>query len=148
MEQRIGDPSPNYSEVEIVFTNTNIVQLRMFNKHPVRHVLVQHSHGNNGKQSPSNVVRGKCGLFEQCLSGESVEDGEPELGYVQDDVLIERVEDDLGNTAIRVASVDKEQSLEETELSDRVVTGASSLETLFSGDTDTNVSSLYVKLAG
>jgi hypothetical protein len=70
------------------------------------------------RDSPFLIVR---------LPREPVVEREPHLSHVEADVLVEGVRDELGDTAVREAAVDKKEALKEAELGDRVVRCTGSL---------------------
>lgn len=55
------------------------------------------------------------------------------------EVLVEEVAQELAHSVVGPAAVHQQQSLKETELSDRVVRGQHGLVTFFSADSHSNV---------
>lgn len=66
----------------------------------------------------------------------------PKLCHVQSDVLVERIEDDFGDTLITPGPMHEQQFSEETELTDGDIGTPRSLQTLDTTDTDSDVRSL------
>lgn len=90
-----------------------------------------------------NIVETNGPPLEQDLSRPAGVDGVPELHDVEADVLVEAVEDNFAQTAVVPRAVDKQQFQQEPELSDGVITGASSLQAFHAWDTHADMSLLY-----
>eukprot|EP00128_Syssomonas_multiformis_P001910 Colp12_sorted_trinity150504_noHs@27698 len=139
VEDGIDGPGPEHTHVEMTATLACTVETGVAHEDLVTHVLVEDTDGKRRQHREDHVVQRDGPLLEKNLAREAVHDSEPELDEVEGDVLVEGVEDELGQAPVGPCTVDEQQALEEAELPNGIVCSTCRLQALLPADADTNV---------
>ncbi len=91
------------------------------------------------KRRTYDVVESHAPPLEYDLHGEATDEREPELDEEQTEVLVEGVEDHLGQSAVVPGAVNEEKSVEKAELWESIVRRARCLQALHTVQADANV---------
>lgn len=136
MQQGVEDPDPENLHIEEFRFLGRLVE-QWIPQHSIRRAeLLEETHGKWGHGREEDIVQANGPALEEDLARPTGIDGEPELNDIQAHVLVEAVQDQLGDPGIIPGSVYQQQPLQIPELGYRVIRGTCRLETLYAGDSD------------
>ena len=115
------DPLPENLEVEVLRKLAGRVENGVQEGLLVVEVPLEHQGKEAEPGGEEDIVEGRQPVSEIDLSGEAIPVREVEFSEDEDDVLIEVVANHLGDPDIAVATMDHQQTLQESELRDGVV---------------------------
>jgi hypothetical protein len=115
------DPLPENLEVKVLLKLAGRVKDRVQESLLVVKVPLEHQGKEAEPGGEEHIVESRQPVNEIDLPGEAIPVGEVEFSEDEDDVLIEVVANHLGDPDIPIATVDHQETLQESELRDGIV---------------------------
>mmetsp|Transcript_30701 Transcript_30701/g.77026 ORF Transcript_30701/g.77026 Transcript_30701/m.77026 type:complete len:361 (+) Transcript_30701:278-1360(+) len=137
-----GEPFDNARLAERNVSLTVPVELRELEEAQIIHILFQDGNRKNRQRCKENIVATTKPRIEERLTRKVIIDGKPKRNKTNHKVFVEKVAHQKGDALVVPVAVHQEQTLQEAELTDRVVRAESSLHTFLAANTDTDLSSL------
>lgn len=131
-EHAVEDGVDEYPHIEEEVKLARQVELRVAETVGVVHILIKGTHGQDGQCGEEEIIAGDEDGIEDGLGTVAAEEGVPEVGQGEGEVLVEEVAEELGHPDVGPPAVDEQQPLEILELADGVVRRQDSLHSFLS----------------